>query len=90
MSKKYNDLRDLLKDIEKEFSDEVGFKVKKNGKIEEIKYKRYVKEVKYLGEYLLNLKLSNKRIAFIAPNRYEWAVTYMAVATSNSSLFSIL
>ena len=37
MSKKYNDLRDLLKDIEKDFSDEVGFKVKRNGKIEEIK-----------------------------------------------------
>jgi len=83
MSKKYEDLRDLLKDIEKEFSDEVGFKVKKNGKIENIKYERYVKEVKKLGEYLLNLDLNNKRIAFIAPNRYEWAVTYMAVATSN-------
>lgn len=83
MSKKYNDLRDLLKDIEKEFSDEVGFKVKKNGKIEEIKYKRYIKEVKCLGEYLLSLDLNNKRIAFIAPNRYEWSVTYMAVATSN-------
>ena len=83
MSKEYRDLRDLLKDIEKEFSDEIGFKVKKNGKIEEIKYKRYINEVKHLGEYLLSLNLNNKRIAFIAPNRYEWAVTYMAVATSN-------
>lgn len=83
MSKKYRDLRDLLEDIEKEYSDEVGFKVKYMGEIVNIKYSRYVNEVRYLGEYLLNLELSKNRIAFIAPNRYEWGVTYMAVATSN-------
>ena len=83
MSKKYSDLRELLFDIEKEFSDEVGFKVKYMGEIVNIKYSRYVQEVKALAEYLLNLDINNKRIAFIAPNRYEWCVTYMAVATSN-------
>ena len=83
MSKNYKDLRDLLFDIDKEFGDNTGFKVKKNGKIEEIKYSRFVDEAKSFGEYLLNLDLSNNRVAFIAPNRYEWGVTYMAVATSN-------
>lgn len=83
MSKQYIDLRELLNNIQKNFSDEVGFKVKNKGKIEEIKYSKYVEEAKALGEYLLNLDISNGRVAFISPNRYEWAVTYMAVATSN-------
>ena len=83
MSKKYRDLRDLLEDIEKEYADEVGFKIKYMGEIVNIKYSRYVNEIKYLGEYLLNLELSEKRVAFIAPNRYEWGVTYMVVATSD-------
>ena len=83
MSKEYIDLRELLNNIEKNFSDEVGFKVKNKGKIEEIKYSKYVEDVKAIGEHLLNLDISNGRVAFISPNRYEWAVTYMAVATSN-------
>lgn len=83
MSREYIDLKDLLNDIEEKFSDEIGYKVKKNGKIENIKYSKYVEDVKSLGEYLLNLNISNSRVAFISPNRYEWAVTYMAVATSN-------
>ena len=40
-------------------------KVKKEGKIEDIKYSRFVEEAKAFGEYLLNLELSNNRVAFI-------------------------
>ncbi len=84
MSKSYQDLRDLLKDVEKEFKEEVGFKVKNaKNEIVSISYAKFVEDVKALGEYLLHLNLDNKRIAFISPNRYEWEVTYMAVATSN-------
>ncbi len=83
MSKKYKDLRDVLKKIENEFMDEVGFKYKVKGDIVTLKYSQFVNDVKYLGEYFLNRNLKNKRIAFISPNRYEWEVTYMAVACSN-------
>lgn len=83
MSKTYKNLRELLKETQALYADEVGFKFKYMGEIVQIKYARYVQEVKALGEYLLNLGLEKQRIAFISPNRYEWAVTYMAVATSN-------
>jgi len=83
MPKKYKDLRDVLKKIEKEFMDEVGFKFKVKGDIVTIKYSQFVKDVKSLGEYFLNLDLKNNRIAFISPNRYEWEVTYMATACSD-------
>ena len=83
MAKKYKDLRDVLSKIEKEFKDEVGFKFKVKGDIVTINYDQFVRDVKSLGEYLLSLTLDNKRVAFISPNRYEWEVTYMAVACSN-------
>lgn len=83
MSKKYRDLRELLNDVEKNFSDEVGFKFKRENNIVNIKYSKYIEDVRALAEYLLNRELVNNRIAFISPNRYEWAVTYMAVANSN-------
>ena len=68
MSKQYIDLRELLNNIQKNFSDEVGFKVKNKGKIEEIKYSKYVEEAKALGEYLLNLDISNGRVClFLLP-----------------------
>ena len=83
MAKKYKDLRDVLKKIENEFMEEEGFIFKVNGEIVSLKYSQFVNDVKCLGEYLLNQKLNNNRIAFISPNRYEWEVTYMAVACSN-------
>ena len=83
MAKKYKDLREVLKKIEKEFPNEVGFLFKVKGEILSIKYDQFVKDIKHLGEYFLNKNLKNKRIAFISPNRYEWEVTYMAVACSD-------
>lgn len=82
MSKRYKDLREVLKKIEKNYMDEVGFLFKVKGDIVSIKYSQFVNDIKYLGEYLLSKNLKNKRIAFISPNRYEWEVTYMATACS--------
>lgn len=79
----YKDLRDLLQKIENKYSDEVAFKIKYKDEIVDIKYSHFIKDIKAFGAYLTTLNLNKKRIAFIAPNRYEWAVTYLAVATSN-------
>jgi long-chain acyl-CoA synthetase len=37
-----------------------------------------------LGTALINIGLSNARIAIIAPNRYEWCTSYLAVTTSGN------
>ena len=39
--------------------------------------------IKELGSALLDLGLENKRVAIIAPNRYEWCVSYLAITTAN-------
>ncbi len=48
-----------------------------------ITYNQFVKDIKALGTALINLGLSKKRIAIIAPNRYEWCVSYLAITTSD-------
>ncbi len=39
-------------------------------------------DVRCLGTGLIDLGLSGKRVAIIAPNRYEWCVSYLSVTTS--------
>lgn len=79
----YRDLRDLLNKVEAKYSDEVAFKIKYRDEIVGVKYSKFIEDVKAFGAYLTTLNMTKKRVAFISPNRYEWAVTYMAVATSN-------
>ena len=78
----YKDLRDMLEQTEKAYSDEVAFRIKYRDEIVGVKYSKFIEDIKALGSYLLTLNLQNKRIAFISNNRYEWCVTYLAVATS--------
>lgn len=79
----YRDLRDLLENVEKQFSDEVAFKMKYKGSIVEIKYSKFIEDIKSFASYLLSLALKNKRVAVMSNNRYEWCVAYLAAATSD-------
>lgn len=75
------DLKDMLnKSIEK-FGDRPAyiFKTKDEGKFKEIKYKEFKNDIDAVGTSLINLGLQNKRIAIIGDNRYEWAVSYLAI-----------
>ncbi len=89
MGEHYRDLRELVEKIEKTYSDEVVFKSKDKGEIVEIKYSKFVEDIKALGAYFLSLDLKNKRIAVISNNRYEWCVAYLAAATSDLILVPI-
>ncbi len=79
----YRDLREMLFETEKKYSDEVAFRIKYRSEIVGVKYSKFIDDIKGLGSYLLTLDLKTKRIAFISNNRYEWCVTYLAAATSN-------
>ena len=46
-------------------------------------YKEFGKEVEALGTSINSLGISNKRVALISKNRYEWIETYYAVLTGN-------
>ncbi len=89
---KVSNFKELLNRSAKLYSTKTAFTYKLNPKSKEYVTHSYIdlqNDVKYLGTALLDLGLLRKRIAIIAPNRYEWCVSYLSVTTSryDSSAF---
>ena len=81
-----HNFRELVKRYETLYADKIAFTYKLDPKSKEYinkTYSNFVSDIKNLGTSLISLGLSKKRIAIIAPNRYEWCVSYLAVTTSN-------
>lgn len=82
---KINDFRELVNRYTTLYSDKVAFEYKETPNSTEhieITYSKFASDIKALGTALLNLGLEKKRVAIIAPNRYEWCTSYLAVTTS--------
>ena len=83
---KMHDFRDLVNRYSSIYSDEIAFEYKQTPHSKEhirITYNQFANDIKSLGTALINLGLTKKRIAIIAPNRYEWCVSYLAITTSD-------
>lgn len=82
---KVSNFKELINRSAKLYPDKVAFIYKKNPKDTTYithTYKQLKDDITNLGTALIDLGLSKKRIAIIAPNRYEWCVSYLAVTTS--------
>lgn len=75
------DLKEMLNTSASLYSENPAFWIKeeKGGKYLPVKYKQLKEDVDALGTALMNMGLSNHKIAVIGENRYEWVVTYLAV-----------
>lgn len=76
------DLKDLLNQSVELFGNKTAFKLKidnENKIYKEISYREFGNDVDNLGTALLNLGLKDTTINIISDNRYEWAVSYLAV-----------
>lgn len=74
-----SDLKDLLYRSAKKYEFRNAFKLKNsNGDIYGVNYKTFKNDVVALGTALINLGLSNSRIAVMGKNSYHWAVSYFA------------
>lgn len=84
--RKLNNFRELVERYENEYSDKTAFTYKETPKSTEfinISYAKFASDIKSLATSLIHLGLSKKRVAVIAPNRYEWCVSYLAVTTAD-------
>jgi long-chain acyl-CoA synthetase len=71
----------MLEQSTKLYGEKDAFWLKqKNGKYEGITYRELKNDVDALGTAFIKLGLKNKFIAVIGENRYEWCLTYLAVA----------
>ncbi|NLH95801.1 MAG: AMP-binding protein [Clostridiaceae bacterium] len=75
------DFKDMLEQSTKLYGDNEAFYIKSDdGTYKGIKYREFKKEVDSFGTALVDLGLKGKFVAVIGENRYEWCLTYLAVA----------
>lgn len=81
-AKEFYTIREVIKDAVKKYSSNTAFilknKVGTNEKYTKITYQQFDEEIDALGTSLIKRGLKGKRIAIISPNRYEWALSYLA------------
>ncbi|MBR4111125.1 MAG: AMP-binding protein [Clostridia bacterium] len=82
------DLKDMLNSSCELYGDNVAFlqKDKPGGEYKEIRFNEYKRDVEALGTALISLGLKDKNIAVIGENRYEWAVSYLAVVNGTGTV----
>ena len=85
LKKKYHkteevtNLKDMLYRSGSIYRTRTAFKLKdENGNIKSITYEEFKNDVIYVGTNLIKRGFSNKRIAVIGKNSYDWCVSYMA------------
>lgn len=80
VNREISDLKDMLDSSAAIYGDKRAYLVKDRpgGPYRPISYNELKADVDGLGTALMDLGLTNKRIAVIGENRYEWIVTYMA------------
>lgn len=79
--RKITDLKDMLEQSAKLFSEKDAFWLKtSNDGYKGVTFKDFKHDVDALGTVLINLGLKDKFIAIIGENRYEWCLSYLSVA----------
>ena len=80
---KFTDLKDMLNQTGEVYGDRPAyiFKTKEKGKFRTITHKEFRENINALGTTLIQMGLKDKRIALISENRYEWELSYLAVAS---------
>ena len=80
---KFTDLKDMLNQTGEVYGDRPAyiFKTEEKGKFRIITHKGFRENINALGTTLIQMGLKDKRIAVISENRYEWELSYLAVAS---------
>lgn len=75
------DIKNMFDSSVEIYGDNVAFKVKDKtgGPYKDITYKEAKIDVDALGTKLISMGLKDKSISIIGDNRYEWAISYLAV-----------
>ena len=82
--KSCNNFRELIDITTSQFKDEPAFSIKVDNKIHDITFNEFKHTVQSLGEGLINLGISNLKVALLSPDRYEWCCSYFAISTSGN------
>lgn len=78
--RKIRDIKDLVNSSAEIYQNKAAYLVKNSMReYEEVSFNQAKKNMDELGTALINLGLKGEKIAVIGENRYEWAISYLAV-----------
>ena len=78
--RKITDIKDLINSSAEIYQDKAAYLVKNSMReYEEVSFNKAKENMDELGTALINLGLKGEKIAVIGENRYEWAISYLAV-----------
>lgn len=80
--KKFDSIKEMLEIAVKEVPNKVAFKYKIKDEIKDITYNEFQNDTFYLGEALAELNLTDKHIAVVGDNSYDWVTVYLTVLKS--------
>ena len=79
----FTNVKDVIYHSVKKYPKNVAFRLKEKNEEEikyiDITYEEFLEDVNCLGTGLFSLGLKNKKIAILAKNRYEWALSYVSI-----------
>lgn len=79
--RKITSLKDMVRQSAEKFSNYDAFTLKNNqGSFYGITFKQFQDQMNAFGTALLDLGLKNTKVAVLSENRYEWCLSYLAVA----------
>ena len=82
---KISNLRDLLEKSVAKYEDRILYESDK----QQITYKQFGDKVKALGMGISSIGLKGKKIAILSENRYEWEMTFFAIALQKGTIVPI-
>ena len=77
---KIKDLKHLQRYVSARYSNKTCYTYRRDGKIQSITFNDHKNMTDALGTAFYDMDLMGKRVALLCETRYEWSVTYLAVA----------
>lgn len=74
---KVSSIREMIELAVRDAGEDIAYKFKENDTVRQVTFREFADTVYSLGAFLKKEKLSDKHIACIGTNSYNWIVTYM-------------
>ncbi len=89
VSRKINDLKDMLEQTVALHSGSDAFIKKARDVYVTVSYKKYKEDIFGLGTELLKMNIKGEKVILLGENRYEWCVAFMATTCSEGIIVPI-
>ena len=81
--KKFDTIKEMMQIAVEDAGDKIAYKFKENKAVREVTFKEFRDTTVYLGTALYHLGLSNKHVAMLGENSYNWICVYLTMLQSD-------